>query len=163
MDMDEKRMQSVCFSGHRNAEISPAVQTIFDIMLHTRVLGGGSDFYSGGAMGWDAFCSKRVIAFRNSGFNVRLHLILPYCFEEYTKMWTKHERRELLEIKSQADTVEYITEQFAYDSMKQRNQKLVNRAGWLWCFYDEKRFRSGTGQTFRMAERDKLRIRNLNI
>ena len=161
--MDEKRMQSVCFSGHRNAEISPAVQTIFDIMLYTRVINGGGDFYAGGAMGWDAFCSKRVIDFRNSGFNVRLHLILPYSFEEYTKKWTKKDRGELLEIKNQADTVEYITDRFTYDSMKQRNQRLVDYAGWLWCFYDEKRFRSGTGQTMRMAERDKLRIRNLNI
>lgn len=163
MDMDEKRLQSVCFSGHRNAEISPAVQTIFDIMLYTRVINGCCDFYAGGAAGWDAFCSKKVIALRNSGLNVRLHLILPYSFEEYTKRWTKRNRCELLEIKEQANTVEYITEQFTYDCIKQRNQRLVDSAGWLWCFYDEKRSRSGTGQTVRMAEKLGLRIRNLNI
>ena len=163
MGIDDKRMHSVCFSGHRNEKINLKIQTFLEICIHTRVTHGGGDFYAGGAVGWDAFCSKTVIDFKKKGFNMRLHLILPCCFDEQTKGWSEEEKQEHLEIQSYADTVEYISEHYTKDCKKRRNQKLVDSAGWLWCFDDEKRSRSGTGQTFRMAGRSGLRIRNFNI
>lgn len=156
-------MESVCFSGHRNAEINFKTRTALKLLMHLRITHGGTDFYAGGAMGWDAFCSKMVLAFRKAGFGIRLHIILPCCFEEYIRKWTEEEKQELSSIMRQADTVEYIAEHYTKDCMKRRNQKLVDSAGWLWCFYDERRTRSGTGQTLRMAERGGLRIRNLNV
>ena len=113
-------------------------------------------------MGWDAFCSKTVLDFKKKGLDVRLHIILPCCFEEYTQKWSEEEKQELSSIMRQADTVEYISEHYTKDCIKLRNQKLVDSAGWLWCFYNENRTRSGTGQTVRMAEKSGLRIQNFN-
>lgn len=163
MDLDDKRMHCICFSGHRNAIISYAVQGWLAAEMRTLVKRGNRDFYAGGAMGWDAFCSKEVIALKKKRFKVRLHLILPCCFEEYTQNWTEDEKQELLEILNQADTVEYISEHYTKDCIKKRNQKLVDSAGRLWCFYDKRRKRSGTGQTVRMAEKSGLSIWNYYV
>ena len=64
MNMDEKRMKSVCFSGHRNAKINLTIQTLLEFCIRMRVTHGGGDFYAGGAVGWDAFCSKTVLDFK---------------------------------------------------------------------------------------------------
>ena len=153
MNMNEKRMHSICFSGHRNAKVSYAVQGWLAAEMIMLVKMGNHDFYAGGSMGWDAFCSKEVIALKKKRFKVRLHLILPCRFEEYTQNWSEDEKQELLEIQSQADTVEHISEHYTKECIKQRNQKLVDSAGIMWCYYDKRRFRSGTGQTLCMAEK----------
>ena len=163
MNMDKKRMEAVCFSGHRNVITNLTLQMALELRVRLRVEHGGGDFYAGGAMGWDAICSKTVLDLKKRGLDVRLHIILPCCFEEYTQKWNDTDKQELMSIMSRSETVEYISEHYTKDCMKRRNQKLVDSAGWLWCFYDEKRSRSGTGQTVRMAEKLGLRIRNLNI
>ena len=163
MNMNEKRMHSICFSGHRNAHLSDTVQALMLLRMETMIKRGYRDFYAGGAPGWDTICGKAVIDFKKRRFKIRLHLILPCCFEEQTKNWSEKEKQELLEILSNADTVEYISEHYTKDCMKQRNQKLVDSAGIMWCCYDKKRFRSGTGQTVRMAEKSGLRIWNFFV
>ena len=163
MDMNEKRMHSICFTGHRNADLSDVVHTLMVLEMETMVKRGYRDFYAGGAVGWDAFCSKEVIALKKRRFKIRLHLILPCCFEEQTRKWSVEEKEELLEIQTHADTVEYISEHYTKDCIKRRNQRLADSAGLMWCYYDKKRFRSGTGQTVRMAEKSGLRIWNFYV
>lgn len=153
-------MHCICFSGHRNIKVLYAVQGLLAAELKAMIKRGYRDFYAGGAVGWDAFCSKEVIALKKRRFKIRLHLILPCCFEEHTQKWSEEEKQELLDIQIQADTVEYISEHYTNDCMKQRNQRLVDSSGLMWCYYDKKRFRSGTGQTVRMAEKSGLRIWN---
>ena len=140
--------------------MSVRVHTLLILEMETMIKKGYRDFYVGGALGWDTICGKAVIGFKERRFKVRLHIILPCCFEEYTKKWTEEEKQELSDIMRQADTIEYISEHYTKDCMKQRNQRLVDSSGLMWCYYDKKRFRSGTGQTVRMAEKSGLRIWN---
>ena len=160
MNMDEKRMHSICFTGHLNADLSDEVHTLMVSEMESMIKRGYRDFYAGGALGWDTICEKAVINFKKRRFKIRLHLILPCCFEEQTQKWSEKEKQEFLEIQSHADTVQYVSEHYTKDCMKQRNQKLVDSAGIMWCYYDKKRFRSGTGQTVRMAEKSGLMTQN---
>lgn len=158
--MTNEKPKSVCFTGHRRANISDATYSLLISHLKKLISDGYSDFYSGGATGWDAICERAVIDLKAEGFEIRLHLILPCCFEEQTRGWTIGEKEEFIEIQSHADTIEYISRHYTDSCMKQCNQRLVDSADMAICYYDARRTRSGTGQTVRMAEEQELRIWN---
>ena len=156
-------MHCICFSGHRNAVLSGVTEALMLSEMETMIKRGYRDFYAGGALGWDTICEKAVINFKKRRFKISLHLILPCCFEEQTRNWSEEEKMDFLEVQHHSDTIEYISEHYTDKCMKQRNQRLVDSAGIMWCYYDKKRFRSGTGQTVRMAEKSGLRIWNFYV
>ena len=158
--MANKKPKSVCFTGHRRVNISAATYALLICQLKKLISDGCCDFYAGGAVGWDTICERAVVDLKAEGFDIRLHLILPCCFEEQTMGWTDMEKREFIEIQSHADTIEYISGRYTDNCMRQRNQKLVDSSDMAICYYDARRTRSGTGQTVRMAEEKELRIWN---
>ena len=158
--MEEKKTKSVCFIGHRRLELPDETHTLLISELKKLIDDGYRDFYAGGAVGWDTICERAVVDLKANGFEIRLHLILPCCFEEQTKGWLEEEKREFMDIQSHADTVEYISEHYTDNCMKQRNRKLVDSADMVLCYYDGRRTRSGTVQTIRMAKEKDLRIWN---
>ena len=158
--MEDKTTISVCFTGHRRADISAATHALLLCQLKKLINDGFCDFYAGGSIGWDTICERAVIDLKTEGFEIRLHLILPCCFEEQTLGWTDGEKQEFINIQSRADTIEYISEHYTDNCMRQRNQKLVDNADMAICYFDSRRTRSGTGQTVRMAEKKGLRIWN---
>lgn len=158
--MEEKKAKSVCFTGHRRLELSEETHALLISQLKELINDGYCDFYAGGALGWDTICEKAVIDLKREGFEVRLHLVLPCCFEDQTKGWPEENKREFINIQSHADTIEYVSEHYTGNCMKQRNQKLVDSADTVICYYDGRRTRSGTVQTIRMAKEKDLRIWN---
>lgn len=99
-------MKKVFFTGHKNIEndietISKLMQTIKNLLLE-----GATDFYAGGAMGWDMLCERAVLMFRDERVPyIKLHLILPCPPEEQTARWSsfdKERHREILETADRA-------------------------------------------------------------
>ena len=158
--MLNEKNKSVCFTGHRRANISIATHSLLLCQLKKLINDGYCDFYSGGAVGWDTICERAIVDLKAEGFEIRLHLILPCNFEEQTRGWSEDEKQEFIRIQSCADSIEYISEHYSDSCMKQRNQKLVDNADMAICYFDARRTRSGTGQTVRMAEKKGMRIWN---
>ncbi|MBD5138971.1 MAG: DUF1273 domain-containing protein [Ruminococcus sp.] len=147
-------MKTVFFTGHR--EIKNYRETIQKLMttLKKLILDGATDFYAGGAIGWDMICEEAVIALReNLAPHIKLHLVLPCPPEEQTARWASFDREVYRKILDAADSVEVLSEHYTKDCMKKRNARLAELGGICVCYFDENRRRSGTAQTVRMAER----------
>ncbi len=155
-------MKNCCFTGHR---IIPAENTQLHTELEALLCGliknGVTNFYAGGALGWDMMCSDTVCELRQRYPDITLDLLLPCNAEQQCMKWNEQQKQQYYKILSQADSVEYISERYYDGCMKARNQRLVDKADICVCYYNPRNFRSGTGQTVRMAERKNIQIINL--
>ena len=70
-------MTSVCFTGHRKID-SPdmyALKSLLDSTICGLVKRGVTDFYCGGARGFDTMCAHMVLYLRKrKALNIKLHL-----------------------------------------------------------------------------------------
>lgn len=153
--------KSVCFTGHRNVKETAELKNALIKQLVKLIDEGATDFYAGGAVGWDMLCERAVIKLRERFPHIKLHLILPCPAEEQTEKWSESDKAEFRRLLLAADTVEICSKHYFDGCMKLRNQRLVDLADVCVCYYNGKQ-RSGTGQTVRMAERKGITIINLS-
>lgn len=147
-------MKNVFFTGHRTFDAEDNIHPKLTELLRRMISDGATDFYAGGALGWDMLCEKAVLILREKYFPyIKLHLILPCPPEEQTARWSFDDREEYRKIYKAADSVEIIEEHYNKDCMKKRNARLAELGDVCVCFYKESSFRSGTAQTVRMAEK----------
>lgn len=155
-------MQACCFTGHRIIPKSETLSAMLEAELRKLIAAGVTDFYAGGALGWDTLCAETVIRLRDTDFPaIRLHLVLPCPAEEQSAKWTAAQKAIYQTILKSADSTELVSEAYSKTCMKQRNQRLVDHADCCVCYSNEKKSASGTGQTVRMAQRKTIRIINL--
>jgi hypothetical protein len=121
-----------------------------------------TDFYTGGAVGWDALAALTILKLRENYPEIKLHLVLPCPFEEQSAKWNEAQKEEHKCIASLADTKEFTSEHLDKNAMRIRNARLVELASDYCIFYwNPKDFRSGTGQTVRMAQKKGIEVINL--
>lgn len=154
-------MMSICFTGHReiNDDINVLSQRLYQ-KLESAVMYGIYDFYCGGAIGWDTLAALTVIKLRKKYPHIKLHLVLPCPPDEQSHGWTKHQRSILYKTISAADTVEQVCPHYSCDCMKKRNARLLEHADFCLCYFDPDNYKSGTGQTVRMAHRKSIKLFN---
>lgn len=77
-------LRSVCFTGHR--ELPEVTSTAYRTMVHdtqsailSAIEEGATDFYAGGAQGYDLLCAELVLLLKARFPAIRLHLVLPYA------------------------------------------------------------------------------------
>ena len=156
--------KSVCFTGHRTiAEdketLSARLYALLERLVTEKKV---TDFYTGGAVGWDALAALTVLKLRESYPEVKLHLVLPCPFEEQSAKWNEAQKAEHKHIASLADTKEFTSEHLDKNAMRIRNARLVELASdYCICYWNPKNFRSGTGQTVRMAQKKGIEVINL--
>lgn len=155
--MNEK---NVCFTGHRSVKVTNELMVRLNETLTDLIENGATDFYAGGALGWDSIAAEAVLKLRESYPHIKLHLVLPCSPEEQTYKWNDTQKVEYYNILKTADAVEYTSKHYYDGCMKVRNARLVELADCCVCYYDN-RSRSGTGQTVRMAKEKGIRIINL--
>lgn len=156
--------RSVCFTGHRTiAEEKEKLSTRLYALLERLVTEQKiMDFYTGGAVGWDALAALTVLKLRESYPKVKLHLVLPCSFEEQSAKWNEAQKTEYLHIFGLADSVEQVFDRYYNGCMKARNARLVELASdYCISYWNPKHFRSGTGQTVRMAQKKGIEVINL--
>ena len=156
--------KSACFTGHRNivtdkVMLSEQLYAVIEKLITSQ---GVTDFYAGGAYGFDALASFTVLKLRESYPQVKLHLILPCSKEEQSIKWTEEQKAELEKLLGLADSVDYVSDRYYNGCMKDRNARLVELAT-VCCisYWNPNNFRSGTGQTVRMAQKKGIRVINL--
>lgn len=154
-------MKNVFFTGHRQYPQSEENAIILAVILTKLVSDGATDFYAGGALGWDMICAYAVLKMRKVYPDVKLHLVLPCPPEEQTAKWNASDKEEYQEILEAADSVEIVSEHNDKNCMKKRNERLVELGDICVCYYNKKRIRSGTAQTVRIAEKSGKKIINI--
>lgn len=155
-------MKTVFFTGHRSSKIYTEDLYSLVRLLRKFISEGTVDFYAGGAKGWDMIFADMVLRFREDKVPlVKLHLVLPCPPEEQTAKWNAYDKEEYQDILEAADSVEIVSEHYDKNCMKKRNERLVELGYICLCYYNEKRIRSGTGQTVRLAEKQGKKIINL--
>ncbi|OPZ19974.1 MAG: hypothetical protein BWZ04_02150 [Firmicutes bacterium ADurb.BinA205] len=156
--------KSVCFTGHRTIaedkeKLSARLYALLERLVTEKKV---TDFYTGGAVGWDALAALTVLKLRESYPEVKLHLVLPCPFEEQSAKWKEAQKTEYLHILGLADSVEQVSDRYYNGCMKARNARLVELASdYCICYWNPNNFRSGTGQTVRMAQKKGIEVINL--
>ena len=149
--------RSVCFTGHRTiAEDKETISARLYALLERFVTEQKiTDFYTGGAVGWDALAALTVLKLRESYPEVKLHL-------EQSAKWNEAQKAEYQHIIGLADSVEQVSDRYYNGCMKARNARLVELASdYCICYWNPKDFRSGTVQTVRMAQKKGIEIINM--
>ena len=156
--------RSVCFTGHRTIaedkeKLSARLYALLERLVTEQKI---TDFYTGGAVGWDALAALTVLKLRESYPEAKLHLVLPCPFEEQSAKWNEAQKAEFQHILGLADSVEQVSDCYYNGCMKARNARLVELASdYCICYWNPKNFRSGTGQTVRMAQKRGIEVINL--
>ena len=152
-------MKNCCFTGHRIMKITPdLVQRLRDTIANVNEQ-GVTDFYDGGAIGFDMLAAETVIELKSEHTDIKLHLILPCPADEQIKGWNKSQITKYEKILKAADSITTISEHYTRDCMKIRNKQLVELSDCCICYCNNPK--SGTGQTVRMAESKGMEIINI--
>lgn len=148
------------FTGHRiisNADKEILLDKIKNLVSALEEK-GVYEFYAGGALGFDYIASKAVIEVKKIKPNICLRLFLPCYGSE--KKWTDIKKFEFNMLKSQSDSIEYVSEDKYYDGcMQKRNMKMAELCGTCIAFC--KNDRSGTRKTMDYAKEQGCLVINL--
>lgn len=158
--------KSVCFTGHRSIAESgkDLTKRLYKVLEQQIITQGITEYFSGGAVGFDTIAALTVLQLRERYKQIKLHLVLPCSNAEQTYNWIEDQIKAFNHILSLADSVLYTSEKYYKGCMKVRNARLVECASECCvCYYNVNDFRSGTGQTVRMAQRKGIQIINLFI
>lgn len=152
-------MKTCCFTGHRTLTFTHELSKNLAETLMKLIENGVTDFYAGGALGWDMYCEKMVLRLKQMYPQIKLHLVLPCPAENQTLKWNADAKAEYYKIMSAADSTEILSDHYYDGCMQKRNQRMVDLADVCVCYCT--RPKSGTGQTVRMAQSKGLDIFNL--
>lgn len=155
--------KSACFTGHREISENPKklAARLYAVLEKLVLEDGVTDFYAGGATGFDTIAAQNVLKLRSNNPDLKLHLVLPCSNEEQTRNWTPTQKYDFKIILQRADSVEYTSEHYYRGCMGKRNARLVeNAADYCICYLDPEH-KSGTAQTVEMARKKGLTVINL--
>lgn len=155
--MNEKNKEfTCCFTGHRNIEISDQDTIDKRILQQVEELSdqGVNHFVCGGAYGFDMRAGFVVLMAQKRHPAIRLTLVLP-CKDQDSR-WTSATRTAYRELLDEANDIEYISDVYHPECMKDRNQRMVEMSSV--CIAYLRRQASGAGQTVRMAQARGLRV-----
>ena len=159
MKKSEMRLYTCCFTGHR--VLPEKDYTILKNRLRERaeaaIRSGYRYFGCGGALGFDTLAAQTVLELREEYKHIRLILVLP-C-KTQTKYWQKADITEYEWIKTAADKVVYISEEYTEDCMLRRNRHLAENSSLCICCLTKQT--GGTAYTVRLARKNGLKIWNI--
>ena len=152
-------MRTCCFTGHRIMKITPELKQRLREAIVDVIGKGVTDFYDGGAIGFDMLCAETVIDLKAEYPDIKLHLLLPCPPDEQIKGWNESQITRYEKILNVADSITVVSEHYTKDCIKRRNERLVELADYCICYCTNPR--SGTGQTVRMAEEEGITVLDL--
>lgn len=157
--MSESEALVCCFTGHRTirTEHMRALPDVLDRVLEGLIGHNITVFRTGGAIGFDTIAALKVLEKKEKYPAVRLELVLP-C-QDQTKGWNKSNRWAYEYVRSQADEVICLHEEYVSGCMLERNRKLVQGSHCCVGYCTEQK--GGSAYTLRYANQKGLRVINL--
>lgn len=159
IDADVER--SCCFTGHRVLEYEKiaSIRKALELEIRWLVSHGITQFYAGGALGFDMLAEQAVVDVRRGNPSVKLHLAIP-CRDQ-SGAFTRREKAEYRRLLELADDSVCLAEHFYNGCMHQRNRYMVDRSAVCVCWLD--RENGGTAYTVEYARKKGLRVINLAV
>ena len=156
-------MQSCFFTGHRSFSYERDTNAVNNLAAILPILAesGVTDFYAGGARGWDMYCELSVIVLKKYYPHLKLHLILPCPPEKQILYWNDSDKEHYKILLGFADSVDVISDDYDKYCMKKRNARLAELGDICVCYFNKNDLRSGTAQTVRMAEKANKTVLNM--
>ncbi|MCL2637569.1 MAG: DUF1273 domain-containing protein [Oscillospiraceae bacterium] len=156
---------TACFTGHREVEnISETRKRLIEASF-SLINRGVRHFLVGGAMGFDITAGEDIFFIREAIHHmvgeIKLTIVLPCSFDIFTKKWKEKDKKRLDYLMTLTNENIILQEEYSADCYKMRNTYLVDNSQYCICYYDKNKFRSGTGQTVRMAEKQGLELINI--
>ena len=161
------RVGCCCFTGHRpdalpafGDEQSEEMQSLLYVLnraVEAAVEDGVTEFYVGGAQGFDTLAAECVLRQRERHPALSLHLALPG--QNQTHGWKQRDKARYNRILTSASEVWYAAELCSPESMRRRNRYLVDQAGR--CIAYLHRMRGGTLYTVNYALDSGIPVDNL--
>ncbi|MEA4915304.1 MAG: SLOG family protein [Christensenella sp.] len=161
------RISSCCFTGHRpdalpaygneQAEEMISLVYLLNRAVASAIEDGVTEFFVGGAQGFDTLAAECVIHQREAHPSLSLHLALPG--RNQTNGWNAHDKARYAAILNEANEIWYAAEICSQESMKRRNRYLVDHAGR--CIAYLRRMRGGTLYTVNYALDSAIPVDNL--
>ena len=162
------REKTVCFTGHRSEKLPKGealenLRTRLADEIEKAIQDGYNTFLFGGAYGWDLMAAEEVIKKKTvidlqNPQRVRLIAVIP--FEEQAVRYSLADHERYYEIMPKCDDVITLNTHYNSQCYAQRTQYMVDRSNRVICYWNRQAV-SGTAQTVRMAEKQKLEIINL--
>ncbi len=142
--------QTACFTGHRKIPLEE--YNIISQRLEKEIIlsinNGYRFFGAGGALGFDTLAARTVLKLKKVYPHIRLILVLP-C-KNQTLGWRNEDVQEYERIKSLADKVVCVSNNYYKGCMQKRNRYLVNNSSLCICYLCD-----STGGTFYTTEYEK--------
>ena len=162
-------MSSACFTGHRefscdDTEFESSLKdSLIKLLTEYVEKRGVTEFYAGGASGFDNFAASCVLQVKGPHPEIKLIEVLPFDRSNMSMKWSAKDRSLLLYLCRKADEVVEKAGSKHFDGCyRQRNQYMVDHADYCIAYYDEKnKSKSGTGQTVRMALKKGIPVENV--
>ncbi len=161
------RISGCCFTGHRpNAlpafgnEQTEEMQSLLYLLnrsVERAIDDGVTEFYVGGAQGFDTLAAECVLRQQLAHPSLSLHLALPG--RNQAEGWSERDKIRYEAILQDAAEVWYAAELCSQESMKRRNRYLVDHAGR--CIAYLRRMRGGTLYTVNYALDSAIPVDNL--
>ncbi len=160
MEMTEKRIQTCCFTGHRELPTGWDRRKLAARLEKTvveQIEKGVRFFGAGGARGFDALAAETVLKLKKKYPDIKLILVLP-CMTQ-TRGWPTGDVEQYERIKDRADKVIYTSREYTKGCMFKRNRHLVNNSSVCICY--KTKDSGGTAYTVHYAEERGLEIINV--
>lgn len=119
---------SCCFSGHRDIPYSriPAVREQLKREILALIKRGYTEFYAGGALGFDTLAAQTVLELKEDNPGIHLHIVIP-C-KSQTRGWSSENVHIYNSINARADEVICLTENYFSGCMQIRNRYMVDNS-----------------------------------
>ena len=149
------RETSVCFTGHREIPLEKEEFIRCSVIDVIRELAksGYTDFYAGGASGFDMLASYCVLELKKE-FDIRLHIIMPY--KKSINAYGSYERFKQKKLFESADSTEYLFGRYLAGCFHTRNRKLVDSSSVCVAYLEKES--GGTYYTVNYAKENGLEI-----
>lgn len=162
-----ERSLGCCFTGHRpdalpdhGNEKKPAMLVLRAFLgsaIQEAIRDGITEFYAGGALGFDMIAAETVLRLRESDPRISLHLALPG--HDQTNGWNTEQIARYNAILDKAASLWYASERCSPGSMQRRNRFLVDHT--CRCIAYLRRMRGGTFYTVNYALDQEIKVLNL--
>ncbi len=151
--------KSACFTGHRDLEPVkvPIIREKLREILIKYIEEGYTDFYNGGAIGFDMLSAEAVLELKGIYPHIKLHIIQP-CADQ-TKLWRGDSVVRYEKIISLADEVKCLSPVYYNGCMQARNRYMVDNSGLCIAYLTSTT--GGSAGTVRYAEKNGVTVINI--
>ncbi len=151
--------KSACFTGHRDIDPVkvPRIREKLREIIIKCIEEGFTDFYNGGARGYDLLSAEEVLKLKKTYPSLRLHIIVP-CANQ-TRGWREEDVIRYEKVTACADEVKCLSPVYFDGCMQVRNRYMVDNSELLIAYLE--RAYGGSAGTVTYAEKNGKEIINV--